>query len=226
MVFTLKRRSPPDEHELDRIQRRESEERDIAAKEFERLHAEGAQRFGLLWLTANEIVAKCQSVSYVPKDAYGNPDIRIKALLSAAAWEVAEYLSPQDGTARKPVPIDPTTARLWPTPKPDAYFTPKKLSPARYLLLQVLVRGGYLVGQFLKNERGDTLYRVDVVISKWANGVTEMWSADIPTSDGDYIRSEHRKLSDRGRAVWAHQQKFVKAQEQKARHREAPKRRK
>jgi hypothetical protein len=68
-----------------------------AHEEFERLHREGADRFGMIWLQANQIVVAATSKTDVAlRDDYGNLDIRVKALMSAAAWQVAEYICEQE----------------------------------------------------------------------------------------------------------------------------------
>lgn len=63
-----------------------------AHDEFDRLHREGADKFDMLWLHANSLVAQHSHQEYVPTDYAGDIDIRIKALLSNVAWSMAELM--------------------------------------------------------------------------------------------------------------------------------------
>lgn len=169
------------------INEKEESQRNEAEMEFERLHHEGAERFGVLWLQANQIVAKVQHNSYVPQDKFGQTDIRVKALLSAAAWEVAEVLSGNQG-------------------KNDKYFTAVKLSPARYEVLRMLMRGGYFTGDSLKNSDGHTIKILAPAVLKWAKGIAEPKRTQIH-SDGEQVEVDYWYISNRGRAVYHHQQR-------------------
>lgn len=71
--------------ERDRAELQEAKLKADASQEFERLHDEGAQRFGVLWLTCNMAVSHFRKLPFLPQQ-----DKRIDALISAFAWHLAE----------------------------------------------------------------------------------------------------------------------------------------
>lgn len=74
------------EKELIQLEDKEIKQKQKAEKRFDELHKAGAERFGGRWLTCNLVMAKLRDLPYLPY-----PDKRIDALLSEAAWKMAEH---------------------------------------------------------------------------------------------------------------------------------------
>lgn len=74
------------EQELRKLADEDLKQKQAAAQRFDELHKTGAERFGGRWLTCNLVMANLRDLPYLPY-----PDKRIDALLSEAAWKMAEY---------------------------------------------------------------------------------------------------------------------------------------
>lgn len=72
-------------------QKEEWEAKKEAREEFERLHKEGADQFGMEWLAYNTTLVPLRFLSYLPQD-----DVRINALLSQAVYDILDKLHPQE----------------------------------------------------------------------------------------------------------------------------------
>lgn len=69
-------------------QKVEDQQKRIASALNERLHTEGAERFGMDWLKVHTVIAGAAQEDYVPESAVGNIDIRFVALLADAAFRL------------------------------------------------------------------------------------------------------------------------------------------
>ncbi len=86
-IFDKSRNEDVDPAEAERI----ADQKRAAQIEFDRLHTEGALRFGWLWYEANKITSKHIDTDWLAPSVF-DMDIRFKALLSSIAWDIAEAL--------------------------------------------------------------------------------------------------------------------------------------
>lgn len=66
------------------------EQKQKAAEAFDRLHEEGANRFGFSWLSAHMAVNGVIDEDYVSKDSYGNASMEVKAAIADTVYRLLE----------------------------------------------------------------------------------------------------------------------------------------
>lgn len=77
-----------------------AEKKQQAAETFDRLHKDGANRFGMEWLRAHMVVSSVVDEEYVSEDAWGGATMEVKAVVADTVFRLLERyrLMPRSAT--------------------------------------------------------------------------------------------------------------------------------